>query len=239
MAAPQRLGGSGAMERLHRILTDRGIRSDDSTAPETAEQDGPGDLRWHRRHRAELALKRWESATPPLYREAEAAHPDVVSWADRVISGPTTAGSLLLTGTVGSGKTHHAYGALRRIAASGPHRFEMVAVNSADMYGMLRPSGTTGSTEAEMRRLSTAPLLLLDDLGSAKASEWTEEVTYRLIDHRYTHCLPTVFTSNLPASSPDGADLNGALGERITSRLAEMTSIVAMVSEDRRKRRAS
>ncbi|MER7128641.1 hypothetical protein [Streptosporangium saharense] len=41
------------------------------------------------------------------------------------------------------------------------------------------------------------PLLLLDDLGSAKASEWTEEITYRVINHRHENLLPGVFTSNL------------------------------------------
>ncbi|MFW3474385.1 hypothetical protein [Streptomyces microflavus] len=66
------------------------------------------------------------------------------------------------------------------------------------MYGLLRPKGSERGTEEELRRLVKVPLLVLDDLGSAKASEWTEEVTYRLINERYNACRPTLYTSNLP-----------------------------------------
>ncbi|CCA55383.1 putative DNA replication protein, partial [Streptomyces venezuelae ATCC 10712] len=90
------------------------------------------------------------------------------------------------------------------------------------------------------------PLLLLDDLGSAKATEWTEEVTYRLVNERYNACRPTIYTSNLPARAvldeqgrPLGPDLTTALGERIVSRLSEDTTVVAMTGTDRRRRGAA
>jgi DNA replication protein DnaC len=63
-----------------------------------------------------------------------------------------------------------------------------------------------------------------------KASEWTEEVTYRVINHRYEHQLPTIVTSNL-----GGGDLRTGLGERIASRLAEMAKRVALKGTDRRR----
>lgn len=44
-----------------------------------------------------------------------------------------------------------------------------------------------------MRDLMVCPLLVLDDLRGAKASEWTEEPALRLVDHRYGHLLPTIF----------------------------------------------
>jgi DNA replication protein DnaC len=113
----------------------------------------------------------------------------------------------------------------------------MAAVTSADMYGDLRPTGTGGTAEHRLKQLCRTPLLLLDDLGSAKASEWTEEITYRLINHRYNHCLPTIFTSNLPARADGGLDLTDALGRRIVSRLAEMATLVPMTGSDRRRTR--
>lgn len=195
----------------------------------------PGHPEYHRHRRAEWALDRWTTATPRRYRLADATHPDVQQWADRVVDDPETAGSILLTGTTGTGKTHQAYGALRRIAASGPRKYEIVATTAADMYGLLRPKGSDRGTEAELDRLTRIPLLLLDDLGSAKASEWTEEVTYRLINERYNNCLPSLYTSNLPATSPDGQDLANALGGRITSRLSQDTQVVAMAGPDLRR----
>lgn len=78
--------------------------------------------------------------------------------------------------------------------------------------------------------LARCPLLLLDDLGAAKTSEWTEELTYRLINHRYEHMLPTLITTNLPT-----AELRTALGDRVASRLAEMTERVILTGPDRRR----
>ncbi|MBT2405566.1 ATP-binding protein [Streptomyces sp. ISL-87] len=207
----------------------------ESLADESPEEN-PGDREWHRRARAEYALNRWRTATPPRFRDAEATLPEVTAWADRALSDNAAAGALLLTGLTGTGKTHQAYGALRRIAAGGPDRFELITMNSADMYGNLRPSQIMGAAERELRRLSEVQYLLLDDLGTAKGSEWTEEVTYRLINYRYNHCLPTVITSNLPARDENGPDLTDFVGARVASRLAEMvTSLVPMIGADRRR----
>lgn len=208
--------------------------------------DDPGHPEYHQRHRAQWALSRWATATPPRYRRAEATHPAVRHWADLVLKDPEDAGSLLLTGGTGTGKTFQAYGALRHIAAAGPITYEVIATTTADMYGLLRPKGSERGTEEELRRLARVPLLLLDDLGSAKSSEWVEEVTYRLINERYNAMRPTLFTSNLPARAdidqdgrPLGHDLTGSLGERIVSRLAEMTVIVPITGTDRRRALAS
>lgn len=211
---------------------------DDAPTP-----DEPGHPEYHRRTRAEFALKRWETATPPRYRRSDATLPEVQAWADDVATDPDTAGSLLLTGTTGTGKTYQAYGALRRIAAAGStHPYEIRAITAADMYGLLRPKGSDRGMEEELRRLVKVPLLLLDDLGAAKNSEWTEDVTGRLINERYNKCRPTIYTSNLPArpaldehGRPLGPSLTSALGERIVSRLSEDTHVIAMTGTDRRR----
>ncbi|WP_425315495.1 ATP-binding protein [Streptomyces viridochromogenes] len=236
MAEPEGAGSARSMRRLEEILTAKGIQVvPDSPADESPEEN-PGDREWHRRARAEYALNRWRTSTPPRFSDAEATMPEVTAWADRALADNAGAGALLLTGLTGTGKTHQAYGALRRIAAGGPDRFELIAVNSADMYGNLRPSQVMGAAERELRKLSEVQYLLLDDLGTAKTSEWTEEVTYRLINYRYNHCLPTIITSNLPARDDNGPDLTDFVGARVASRLAEMvTSLVPMVGADRRR----
>ena len=55
-------------------------------------------------------------------------------------------------------------------------------------------------------------------------------ITYRLINHRYEHMLPTLITTNLPT-----AELRTALGDRVASRLAEMTERVILTGPDRRR----
>ncbi|MFD8404637.1 ATP-binding protein [Streptomyces anulatus] len=244
MPEPQSIGALGPSALANVMNGIRQKQEEDGVTPGPIDDqptpDEPGHPEYHRRRRAEWALKRWESATPPRYRRADATHPDVQAWADDVATDPDTAGSLLLTGTTGTGKTYQAYGALRRIAAAGPRVYEIRATTAADMYGLLRPKGSERGTEEELKRLVRVPLLVLDDLGSAKASEWTEEITYRLINERYNACRPTLYTSNLPARAANGApDLTSALGERIVSRLSEDTRVVAMTGTDRRRRGAA
>lgn len=224
------------MRTIERILVARGIEVGDEIPDDDSGEENPGDRTWHRRARAEYALKRWQAATPPRFQEAKATVPEVISWADKALTDGASAGALLVTGPTGTGKTHEAYGALRRIAAGGPERYELITVNSADMYGNLRPSQVMGAAERELRRLSRVQFLLVDDFGTAKTSEWTEEITYRLINYRYNHCLPTIITSNLPARDDQGPDLSDFVGARVASRLAEMvTTLVPMIGDDRRR----
>jgi DNA replication protein DnaC len=100
---------------------------------------------------------------------------------------------------------------------------------AADLYAHLRPRDGEDSHEA-FQRVADAPLLVLDDLGASKWTEWVEEITYRLINHRYEQCLPSIFTSNLVP-----AKLREALGERVASRLTEMCDRIVLKGDDRRK----
>jgi DNA replication protein DnaC len=162
-----------------------------------------------------LAVRDWATAT------LRAAKVSPATGAPHVATGP----SLLLLGPTGAGKTYEAHGALRLLAAGGANG-TVVAVGAADLYADVRPSG--GGAEA-FDRYAAAGVLFLDDLGAAKPSEWTEEVTYRLINHRYEEMRPTLFTSNVLPSR-----LGEMLGERVASRLTEMCERVVLDVRDRR-----
>lgn len=235
MPEPKRLASETVMQRMQQLLEARGLGHvtagpiDDQPTP-----DEPGHPEYHRRQRANIAVKRWTTATPYRYQNAEASHPQVTAWAGRVIDNPRTAGILFLTGPFGTGKTHEAYGALRRIAEAGPERFELIALTAPDMYALMRPGGSEQGAEYEVKRLMRIPLLLIDDLGTEKISEFTEEATYRILNERYNECRPLIITSNLPVANPNGPDLKDQLGQRITSRLAQTTTVVAFGGNDRR-----
>lgn len=236
MTEPKRLGGEEVMRRMQAILEARGLdRIEPGPVDQTPSPDEPGHPEYHHRQRVQVAVARWRTAAPFRYQDATATHPQITAWADRAAADRRTAGDLLLTGTFGTGKTHQAYGALRRIAESGPDRFEMIAITAPDMYGLLRPGGSDRGAEAELKRLCKVPLLLLDDLGTEKISEWTEEATYRLLNERYNECRPVIITSNLPTQSATGEDLQDKLGGRIVSRLSQMTTFVEMLGRDRRQ----
>lgn len=72
-------------------------------------------------------------------------------------------------------------------------------------------------------------LIVLDDIGAEKASEFVEEFFYLLINTRYENVHPMIFTSNLPLSA-----LAERIGDRIVSRIKEMCEIVKIDGNDRR-----
>jgi DNA replication protein DnaC len=237
---PQLLGGGNAMRRMRKLLADRGLADiEPGPVDQAPSPDEPGHPDYHHRHRVQVALKRWHTSAPYRYQDATATHPQITAWADHAATDLRTAGDLLITGTFGTGKTHQAYGALRRIAEAGPDRFEMIAMTAPDMYGLLRPGGSDRGAETELKRLCRVPLLLLDDLGTEKISEWTEEATYRLLNERYNECRPLIITSNLPTQGATGDDLQAKLGGRIVSRLSQMTTFVELLGPDLRKGRAA
>jgi len=175
---------------------------------------------------------------PRRFALAAADHPDVKDWVETWRADPESSPSLLLAGAVGVGKTWQAYGALREVATtvrqhqrymtrvSGP---SWEAVTSADLYASLRPRSGV-DTERQMETYRATELLLIDDLGAAKASEWVEETTYRIISGRYDDMKPSIFTTNLPLPQ-----LKDALGNRIASRLAESCRSVVLDGPDRRR----
>lgn len=203
------------------------------------ERDYPGDHDpvWLDEIRQQAAA-RIADFVPPRYAQARMDNAEVCAWVRAVVAhavhnrrgavpsvrrGP----SLLLLGPTGVGKTHQAYGALHAFAESGVQCAWMFTT-AADFYARLRPRSGV-DTEAEFHRYASANLLVLDDLGAAKGSEWVEEVNYRLINYRYEHMLPTLITTNVRP-----ADLEQEIGKRVASRLLEMADRAAMVGHDRR-----
>jgi DNA replication protein DnaC len=215
----------------------RGLQDEHGPIDDEPSPDEPGHPEYHRRQRADFALKRWQTAVPYRYSEATVTHPDVIAWANRAAQDHRKAGMLVLTGRIGTGKTHQAYGALRRIAQAGPRRFEMIATTAPDLYGRLRPGGSEKGAEFELKRLGSIQHLLIDDLGTEKLSDFTEEATYRIVNERYNECLPLIVTTNLPvrAATAGDPDLVSRLGDRLASRLAETARIVTFTGNDRRR----
>ncbi|MFI6986089.1 ATP-binding protein [Embleya sp. NPDC050154] len=219
---------------INRVLRTAGI---DPTTLATTDPDAFTPL-----GRVRSAVDVTEAKLPARYRDAVTDHPDVIAWTrevvtqaraeatrlDRPMPSVSLGPSLMLLGITGVGKTHQIHGAIRLIAAHGVFP-RAILTSAADLYASLRPRHNVDS-ETEYRRYADAGLLVVDDLGAAKHSEWVEEINYRLINHRYDRGAVTVVTSNL-----EPGPLKDSLGERVASRLREMCRRVSLKGDDRRR----
>ena len=85
------------------------------------------------------------------------------------------------------------------------------------------------SEESILNKICSVPVLLLDDIGAEKASEWVKQTLYLIIDSRYGDMKKTYVTSNLTLNQ-----ISNQLDDRISSRIAGMTNTIRMQGKDRR-----
>jgi DNA replication protein DnaC len=104
-------------------------------------------------------------------------------------------GWLLLLGSYGSGKTHLAAAiANYRSDSNAPPLFVVVPDLMDHLRATFNPNSTV-SLDRRFEEVRTAPLLILDDLGTQSSSPWVKEKLYQLFNLRYNAELPTVITS--------------------------------------------
>src|SRR6516225_4065710 len=152
---------------------------------------------------------------------------------------------LLLIGEPGTGKTHLAVAALRRIMDKG---FECLFCDYQNLIDRIRSGYDAASNSADReayREALEAEVLLLDDLGAQRFMDWVADTVTSIITYRCNNRKPLIATTNLPdpAAGKDRLDLRRTLaehiGERARSRLFEMCTVVRIPPmEDYRIRKA-
>lgn len=154
---------------------------------------------------------------PPRYHNATLEDNDF----KKIMSRP-----VYMYGPAGTGKTYTLYGMLKLIRIYRDAEIWNVPEVLADFRSKFNEK--EGESEI-IETISTKRILLIDDFGAEKQTEWNTEILYRLINFRYENMLPTFFASNLNLQQ-----LAEKSGDRIVSRIAEMCEVVKLEGKDRR-----
>ncbi len=191
---------------------------------------------------------------PPRYRHCtiqgyEAANHELSKWAAKMEAQividdylALEGRGLLLTGPVGVGKTHLAVAILRELIM----RYQVRALfyQFGALLRQIQDSYNPISKNSELAVLAPvfeAEVLVLDELGASKPTDWVRDTMMQIINNRYNEKRLTIFTTNYSdsrKSEKEGEILEERIGVPLRSRLYEMCKTVLIEGDDYRKKLA-
>ena len=138
---------------------------------------------------------------------------------------------LILAGGYGSGKTHLAAAVSNALVTRG---IPILFGTSISHFDSIRQEFNEDDKKGHLSKMKVTPVLVIDDLGKEKKSEWTKQILFDVVNHRYEHMLPLIITTNLVDNGNFAALANHVEGA-VWSRLCEMCNIVETSGSDYRQ----
>lgn len=166
---------------------------------------------------------------------------------------PAVPRGLLFLGPCGVGKTHLAVAILKAVVQA--NEVSARFVDEAELLRRLMYSYGPDSPETErelLLPLLSADLVVWDDLGTGRPTEWVAETIRTVLNHRYTYNKQTILTSNWPVKTDErnrlGTEgrnrlgkealkeqsLSERIGLRLYSRIMEMCELLELDGPDAR-----
>jgi len=165
---------------------------------------------------------------------------------------PNNNTGLLLIGSIGTGKTHLAVGIIKELVVS--KGIPCLFYDYRELLKQIQNSynDSVKATELEvLRPVFEAEVLVLDELGAVKPTEWVWDTVSLILNSRYNDNRTTIITTNYPDDAARDSNgnsefaraqraarsetLGDRIGDRMRSRLHEMCRIVKMEGQDFRQ----
>lgn len=151
---------------------------------------------------------------------------------------PAVDRGLLLMGSVGVGKTHLAVSILKGLTERG---FPCLFYEFGSLLKEIQDSYNVNTQSSELGVLApvlNAEILVLDELGASKPTDWVRDTMTHIINTRYNDKKLTIFTTNyLDERQNDREEvLEDRVGIRLRSRLYEMCRTIVISGPDYRRR---
>ena len=145
---------------------------------------------------------------------------------------------ITFVGSPGIGKTHIAVAVLKALYEK--KRIKGVFFDTKDLIYRLKMAIDEGKDLKFIKAILNVPVLVLDDLGSERLSDWQRELISYIITYRYNNLKSTIVTTNFNLENEESnvkisQDLSARLGENVVSKLYEVNDLVIMKGEDLRK----
>lgn len=145
---------------------------------------------------------------------------------------------LFICGDCGVGKSHLAFATANSLIQRGN---SVIAMTMIDLLLKIKSSFNAYNdkmTEEQILQIYTdCALLVIDDLGKEKPTEWALQMIYSVIDRRYNALKPIIVTTNFTASELVKRFGDSSLGNAIVDRLFEICQYVPIEGESFRKRK--
>ena len=138
---------------------------------------------------------------------------------------------LLIAGGYGSGKTHLAAAVSKALTDRG---IAVMFGTSVEHFERIREDFDNTGINRHLAKMKSIPILVIDDLGKEKKTDWTKQTLFDVVNYRYEHQLPTIFTTNL-VDGDDFSTLANHVEGAVWSRMCEMCNTVITKGGDFRQ----